>query len=256
MRSGEENTADSAGVPWAGRRFEPNPRADDDGSAPPRLLAVLEGFRAGTADAAAVVDEVRVSRLLVPLLAEAGDVGYNAKGQKVDKTQELAIVTVEAPDGRRAMPAFTSVGAMTAWNPSARPVPVEAVRLALAAAGEGTDLVVLDPTSPTEFGIRRPAVWAIAKQEPWTPSWADEALAAEYSALGADIAEVVGVALEAGDPDARLTQAELLVRVRLTPGLGTEDLRAVMAVLTSRWSQSELIAERVDSMSVALEAAR
>ncbi|HWU30588.1 MAG TPA: SseB family protein, partial [Microbacterium sp.] len=29
----EGNTADSAGVPWAGRSFEPNTRAADDGSA-------------------------------------------------------------------------------------------------------------------------------------------------------------------------------------------------------------------------------
>jgi tRNA-dihydrouridine synthase len=31
--------ADSAGVPWAGRSFEPNPHAGDDGSADPRCCA-------------------------------------------------------------------------------------------------------------------------------------------------------------------------------------------------------------------------
>ena len=48
----------------------------------------------------------------------------------------------------------------------------DAVRAALAASSEDTDLIVLDPTSDTEFVIRRPAVWAVARDfggawHPW-----------------------------------------------------------------------------------------
>ena len=43
------HAADSAGVPWEGRRFESNPHSADDGSADPALLAALEAFRAGFA---------------------------------------------------------------------------------------------------------------------------------------------------------------------------------------------------------------
>ena len=67
--------ADSAGVPWEGRSFESNPHAGDDGSADAALLAALEAFHAGSGDAVAIVDAYRDARLLIPLVAEAGDVG-------------------------------------------------------------------------------------------------------------------------------------------------------------------------------------
>ena len=92
--------ADSAGVPWEGRSFEPNPHSGDDGSADTTLLAALEAFHAGTGDAVAIVDAYREARLLIPLVAEAGDVGIAPSGHTVDKTQELSIVTVAAPGGR------------------------------------------------------------------------------------------------------------------------------------------------------------
>src|SRR5690606_14137168 len=98
----------------------------------------------------AVVDAFRNARLLIPLVAEAGDEGVNDRGVRVDKTQELSIVTVGGPDGRAVLPVFSSVATMAAWNDAARPVPADGRRVALAAASEGTDLVVIDPTSRTE----------------------------------------------------------------------------------------------------------
>ena len=145
--------ADSAGQPWAGRHFEPNTSADDDGSADVGLLTAIRSFRSGSAGEADVVRSLRGARLLVPLVAHLGEAGENEHGQLVDKTQELAIVTVRGPDGRTVLPAFTSVEAMRAWNPLARPVPAQAVRVAVAAASEQTDLVVLDPRSDTEFAV-------------------------------------------------------------------------------------------------------
>ena len=47
-RRGEATAAaDSAGVPWAGRSFEPNAHAADDGRAPEELMAALGRFRVG-----------------------------------------------------------------------------------------------------------------------------------------------------------------------------------------------------------------
>ena len=86
-----------------------------------------------------------------------------AHGLAVDKTQELSIVTVAAPDGRRVLPVFTSVAAMSRWDAAARPVPADGVRTAVAASADDTDLIVIDPGSETEFVLRRPAVWAIAQ---------------------------------------------------------------------------------------------
>src|SRR5690625_5826545 len=53
-----------------------------------------------------------------------------------DKDASTGVVCVSAPDGRIALPVFTSVPALTRWNSQARPIPVESERAALAAVSE------------------------------------------------------------------------------------------------------------------------
>jgi hypothetical protein len=246
------NPTDSAGVPWKGRAFEHSASSDDDGSAPERLIEALRRFRSSELGEADVVDAVRDSRLLIPLVAVLGESGTNDHGHLVDKSQELSIVTVAGPDGRNVLPVFTSVAAMSHWNPKARPVPANGVRVALAAADEGTDLVVLDPTSDTEFVIRRPALWAMAQSASWLPSYLDEEILAEFMAAADGEDAVVAIQLAPGDPDARLAGAELLVQLSLAAGLDRAALDALLARLQSRWSANDLIASRVDSLAVRL----
>jgi hypothetical protein len=247
--------SDSAGVPWAGRQFEHNSWGGDDGSAPEALLAAIAAFRAGEVGEDAVVDALRGVRLLVPLVAHLGEAGKNEHGVLVDKSQELSIVTVAGPDGRNVMPVFTSVETMGAWNPAARPVPTPALRVALAAASEATDLVIVDPTSPSEFGIRRPALWAVAQELPWTPSYRDEDVLTAFTDAAATVPEIVRVTLEAGDPDATLAQPELLVRLWLEPGLDADRLAVLLADQQAAWAASSIVATRVDSLSVKLQQA-
>ncbi|MEA9985300.1 SseB family protein, partial [Subtercola sp. RTI3] len=186
---------DSAGQPWAGRHFDTNSFAGDDGRAPEQLIEALTLFRAGEASQADVLDAVRDARLLVPLVAHAGETDTDSHGRTIDKTQELSIVTVQAPDGRTALPAFTSTAAMAAWNPKARPIPTAARRVALAAAGESTDLMILDPTSATEFAVRRPALWALAQGTEWHVPFDDPAVVAEFAASVAGESAVASLAL-------------------------------------------------------------
>ncbi|CAN5267459.1 SseB family protein [soil metagenome] len=251
-----ELPGDSAGVPWAGRHFEPIAHSDDDGSAPEKLIEALHRFRAGELGETDVVDALRESRLLIPLVARLGDGGLDAHagahGLPVDKTQELSIVTVAGPDGRTVLPAFTSVAAMAAWNPSARPVPATAPRVALAAASEDTDLVVLDPTSATEFVIRRPALWAIAQAQAWLPSYLDTEVLAAFMDAAEPESAVIAVQLAPGDPHSRLAGPELIVQLSLVDGLDRAALDAVVGRMQQRWSASELIAARVDSLKVQL----
>ncbi|GAB2969312.1 SseB family protein [Frigoribacterium salinisoli] len=244
--------ADSAGRPWAGRTFQHHDTAfaGDDGSADPRLLDALQRFAADAAGAHEVVDALRPARLLVPLVAVAGDEGLNEHGVRVDKTQELSIVTVAGPDGRDVLPAFTSVAALQAWRQEARPVPVEARRVALAAAAEGTELMVLDPGSPTEFGLRRPAVWAVAQDHPWLPSHQDGSVLEAFLEGVAGEPAVAGVVLAPGTPGARLDGPELVVRLALRPGLDRAALTALLARLQAAWSAHAVVAERVDSLAV------
>jgi hypothetical protein len=249
---GPAGPADSAGQPWAGREFAANPHAGDDGAAPESLLAALLLFRAREIGEESVVDAIRTARLLVPVLTGRGDAGVGPTGLVIDKTQELSIVTVAGPDGRGVLPVFSSATAMRSWNPEARPVPSDGVRVALAAAQENTDLVVLDPTRDTEFAIRRPALWAIAQAQPWTPSYASRSVADAFAASIATELTVLGVELNAGDPDARLTGPELTVTLELVDGLTQIELDATLARLAARWSASDVIATQVDSLKVRL----
>src|SRR6188508_529299 len=222
----DPGTHDSAGVPWEGRSFEPNRHAGDDGSADPALLAALTAPRDNAARQIAVVDAYRSARLLIPLVAEKGDEGVGPHGLAVDKTQELSIVTVAAPDGRRVLPVFTSVEAMGRWDAAARPVPADGVRTALAAADDDTDLIVIDPGSETEFVLRRPAVWAIAQGIAWEPSFTSpEVFAGLQESVGGELA-VIDLAVEPGDPTGRLRGPELVVRLDLIHGLEQSELDA------------------------------
>jgi hypothetical protein len=255
MHDVNAGAADSAGRPWAGREFEPNTFSDDDGSAPPLLIETIERFRVGEAGAADVVDQLRNVRLLIPLVAALGEAATGAHGLTVDKSAELSIVTVAGPDGRNVMPVFSSVAAMQHWNAKARPVPASAERVALAAASEQTDLVVLDPTSATEFVIRRPALWAMAQSQPWQPSYLDPAVRNEFVASIESENDIVSVSLHAGDADARLHGPELLVKLSLVAGLTQTHLANLLRRLQSRWAESQIIATRVDSLTVQLTAA-
>lgn len=245
--------ADSAGVPWEGRHFEHTESSDDDGSAPEKLIEAIRRFHASDLGESDVLDALRDSRLLIPLVAVLGEDGVNEHGH--DKSQELSIVTVEGPDGRTVLPAFTSVDAMARWNPQARPVPATAGRVALAAASENTDLVVVDATSDTEFVVRRPALWALAQSLPWTPSYADTDVLTAFMDAAAPEPAVAAVQLAPGDPGSRLAGPELVVQLTLAPGLDRDALDAVLARLQERWAASEVIAERVDSLRVVLASA-
>jgi len=253
-RPGPAGSADSAGQPWAGREFEDNASADDDGSAPEQLMHAIRRFRAREAGEESVIDAIRGSRLLIPLVTALGDSAVTEAGLTIDKTQELSIITVAGPDGRNVLPAFSSAAAMAAWNPDARPVPTDAVRVALAAVQDNTDLVVLDPTTPTEFVIRRPALWAIAQSTDWTPSYASRPVADAFTESIATELSVLAVELDAGDPEARMSGPELIVRLELVDGLTQAELDATLARLAKRWSESDTIATGVDSLRVQLVA--
>jgi hypothetical protein len=244
--------ADSAGQPWAGRSFTPNPAASDDGSADRALLAALNGFLAGTARAEDVVEAFRGARLLIPLLAHAGELGTAPDGHLVDKTQELSIVTVAGPDGRKVLPAFTSVETLAAWDPKARPVPAAGPRVALAAASEQTELIVIDPASRTEFVLRRPAVYALAAGEQWVAPHRSDGIRRAFELAIETEPDATGVALEAGDPTQRLRASELAVRLSLRPGLDPDELQRLIARLSERWAASPEIAGGVDSLTLQL----
>jgi len=244
--------SDSAGVPWAGRHFESNPFARDDGSAPRALHESLIRFARGSVGYAEVIAQIGGARFLIPLLAERSETGIAADGRVFDKAAELSVVSVQTPDGQAALPAFTSVATMTAWDASARPVPVTGVRLALAAVSEKIGRLIIDPGADTEFAVRAPAIHAVAAEQPWSAPWEDERVQAAFLEPASEFAVITGMLLTPGDPRARLVAPELTVTLIVMQGLDAGQLKDVTAELTQRWSSDPVIAARVDSIAVKL----
>lgn len=197
-------------------------------------------------------------RVLVPMLAEAGDFGLTPEGRTVEKSQELSIVTVRAPDGRQTLPVFTSVDTMRTWNPESRPIPVPATQAAVAAAQENTELIIVDPGTPElELAVRRTALEPLALGEQadrWLPAWADASVAQAFREIAANDpiarATIHAVMLAPGDPDARLKSQETDVLVGLPDGLDREELSRLLTRIQELWIAEPLISERVDSLRI------
>lgn len=237
---------DSAGVPWEGRAFSQNQWSNDDGSCPPALAKALEG----EVLLEEVVAALRSQRLLVPLIAQLGEGELGPNGLVVDKSADLSIVAVRTPDGGSAIPAFSSVSAMSRWRSDARPVPVPVEKLALAAIAEGHNRIVLDPASNSVV-LRRPALAHLAQNLPWTsPSNNPELTALVAEAVEA-FGEISACKLMDGDPHGDLSGAELVLVLKLTPGLNQDQVKELLGKFSTRL-QGPRFLELVDSVAMRL----
>ena len=269
--AGAGGATDSAGQPWAGRSLAGDDAKihnfeDDDGTADAGYLTAIAALREGRGDEADVVAALATARVFIPIVAQLAEEAGTAHGLHADKQADMALVTLKAADGRTALPAFTSAAALAAWHPDARPVAVYAARAALSAVAEGAELLVLDPGADVTFVVRRPGVWALAKQHAWTPSYSDRALAAEMGNAAAGFAAVRGVELLPGRgvvaraADGSLlpgggTGPELQVVLYLEDGLDAAGVQELVAGLQAEWSRNVLFGERVDSLEIKLRRA-
>lgn len=269
--AGAGGATDSAGRPWAGRSLAGDDAKihnfdDDDGTADAGYLAAVAGLRAGTGSESSVVASLATARVFIPIVAQLAEEEESAHGLQADKQADMAMVTLKAADGRTAMPAFTSAAALSAWHPEARPVAVYAARAALSAVAEGAELLVLDPGADVTFVVRRPAVWALAQQQDWVPSYLDADLAAEMGRAAGSFPAVRrielmpgrGVASRAADGTAIPgggAGPELQVVLYLEDGLDAGGVQQLVAGLQAEWSRNVLFGERVDSIEIKLRRA-
>ncbi len=269
--AGAGGSTDSAGRPWEGRSLAGDDARihnfeDDDGTADAGYLAAVGALVEGTGTEAGVVASLATARVFIPIIAQLGAEAEGVDGLAADKQADMALVTLKAADGRTAMPAFTSAEHLAAWHPEARPVAVYAARAALSAVAEGAELLVLDPGSDVTLVVRRPAVWALAQQQEWIPSYADAALAAEMAAAAAGFPAVRTIELLAGSGVETVTGGgavlsgggagpELQVVLYLEDGLDAAAVQALVSGLQAVWSQNVLFGERVDSIEIKLRRA-
>ncbi|HET7303762.1 MAG TPA: SseB family protein [Segeticoccus sp.] len=246
--------ADTAGVPWQDRQLSGTGFNQDDGSADPALVEVVrdrspEGERA-------LVAAVAAARWMVPVVAtEAGGPTEpspegSSPGLRAETSTEMAAVTLTAPDGQRALPLFSGLDALRAWDPDARPVPVTAARAAQAAVQERCQVLVLDPRSDHERALRPSMLWALATGREWLPAHDDPFVSRALQGAVAEEPDVVTFRAEAGDPTGTLR-----VVLHLRPGLAPKQLEGLVTRLGERLATDGETRARVDGIAFAVRPA-
>ena len=246
-----DHRTDSSGVPWEGRAFLPNPHAGDTGETPPDVAERLTEWRTGTGSFTDLVAAFAANRFLIPLVAHAGDDFDVDNPVMEDKVQELSVVTVTGPAGEKVIPVFTSAAAMKTWNSEARPIPTESQRVALAAASEQTDRLVVNPGT-NSIVLRRPVVWSIAQGNPYIAPWESTEFVADTRDLLAGIDNLLEVGVGPGDPNATGDGPDVTLSLGLVDGLDADEVHTLITAVQDRVSGSDLFTSRVDALTLTL----
>jgi hypothetical protein len=167
----------------------------DTGAADPALLAALEN-----ADEELIRSVLPTARLLVAVVALPG-AEHASEG-------EMVLALLEAPDGNQALPAFTSLTALTTWRSDARPVPRPAAEVMAYAQAESLAAIVLDPGTPHSWTLWRSDLQAPApayRPPAWRVSRRARRAAADQVVYALELATgepVIAVVCPAGTLDA------------------------------------------------------
>ncbi len=210
---------------------------DDDGGADAVVAESLRAFAAGQASEQAALTMLAESRLLVPVVAvlavqlepgqvepgqvEPGQVEQSqiergqpdarpsaepGTGRAGGKATDMAMPTLIGLDGRRAIPAFTSLDTMRAWQPDARPVPAPASRVWNAATADSC-AVIIDVAGPVPIAVEGARLAALARGEPAPAPCADSDVHEVVSDILAGQLAVAGFELRPGGADRDLVIA-------------------------------------------------
>ncbi len=254
---------DTAGVPWQGRTLTGTGFDADDGLADPELLAALgatpeatvcsaveaasphphdppqattSGVPASPKDEVALLRAVSQARLIIPIVAMPGE----------DASSDMAAVTLSAPDGRKALPAFTSTEQLARWDVRARPVPVSAQRAALAGVQEGCDVIVLDVGTPHTRELRTSMVWALAMDREWLPAHDDPHVRQAVASAAQGEQAILRWSLDGG-PD-----GALVIKVAMVPGLTPLQINEVLQRVGAQIATDGEARARIDAVKFRL----
>ena len=153
-----------------------------------------EGTLAGggtPADAGAAGDEAA---------REAGQPESLRAASRGEKASEMAMPTLVGRDGRRAIPAFTSLKSLARWQTDARPVPVAALGVWQAAC-EDSAAVVIDVAGPVPVAVEGARLAALATGAQPPPPWADADVQEIVAAILASQLDVASFDLEPPESD-------------------------------------------------------
>lgn len=263
-------STDTGGQPWEGRNLgegtsHTHAYPSDDGLTPADLDAALGRFARGEAPEEVVVDALANVRLFAPVVAELSQSHVTEEGLVSDKESDMALVSIQAPDGRKALPVFSNVEDLTSWHDQARPVAADSRKMALSAVEDENQLLVLNPGSALTFVVRRPALWAIAKGTRWRPAYSDPEVLEALQECGEPDPSVMSVSMAPGrgvgcrDAEGHLLPGggpgpELSVELTIRPGLDQRELDTAVEEFQKRFSAHQTLADRVDSADIRLRA--
>lgn len=262
---------DTGGQPWEGRNLAEGTSythqyPGDQGTTDPALQEVFDAFVAGQVDEAAVVDALRNVRIFAPVVAQLSQAEITEAGLVSDKESDMALVSIQAPDGRKALPIFTAVDALTGWHDLARPVAADMRKTALSAVEDDNQLIVINPGQNVTFVLRRPAFWAIAKGQEWVPSYRNSQVAQALQDIAAPISAVTAVEAAPGQGVYSRTAdgtvlaggghgPELKITLRLALGLTQDQLNHTVQTFQQGLAINPVISELVDSVQISLASA-
>lgn len=202
------------------------------------MSAALAAYAAGAGSEHAALTALAASRLLVPVVAEvSGDqsagegkgregtagqgpdsAGTGGASAGAEKPSEMALPTLIGLDGRRAIPAFTSLATMARWRADARPVPSAALGVWQAAA-EDSCAVVIDVGGPVPFAVEGARLAALARGEGPPEPWADPDVREAIASVLAGRLEVAAFDLRPGGDD-----HDMAIALSLAPGQPAGDV--------------------------------
>jgi len=136
---------------------------NDDGSADPRVREKLDAYVRGRVGDRQVLEALRKSRLLVPVVARPVKTAQGPDGRPREKRSEVAMPVLIGKDGRRGVLAFTSVDTVRRWREDARPIPVTTQDACRAAFEDNADAVVIDVAGPVTYAIQGRFLSALAE---------------------------------------------------------------------------------------------
>ena len=198
----------------------------DRGQADPRVTEAIDAYDRGRLTEHSMLAVLRESRVLVPIVAVAAD-------GETEKQTDMAVPKLVGRDGREAMMAYTSVDAMSRWDPAARPVPMP-VRQACQAALSENCVLVLDIGGPVQIILDGTRLAAIAGGEPIPLAYEDPDIrkaaesVAPLVALTPEEGKDVVIEIRASSPDEASRAAEAL-SAALRGRLRMMEIRAAIA---------------------------
>ena len=237
--------SDSSGTPWTGRALRGTGFDDDLGEADIDLIEALRDPQ----DETGLLKTVARARLLVPIVAAPSEVDDPAEPTveqlALTSATDMAVVTLTLPDGQRALPVFSSLAALSAWDAAARPSPVTSARAAQAAVFERCDVMLLDLGSGHECVLRPSMVWALAQQREWLPAHTDPFVRQALSRATADEADVIDCVGESDPVGAGI----LRVVLRLRPGLESAQVQALATRVGEQIATDGEARARIDGLA-------